>query len=103
MSATKRGMVPLDPGTISLVFIPNTPFLKKNITAVTCIKGMIYSHQHGRKKDRAKVCNLLHLVKKNSQKSSREKKTLTAALSFKVVKANLLVIALLKLFVLKII
>lgn len=77
-SATKRGMVPFESGLISLAFIPNTPFFcmkKKNIShsvAMTCVntkKGMIYSHKRGRKKDHAKVCNLLHLVKKkNCQK-----------------------------------
>ena len=74
--------------------------LKKNNVShsivVTCIKGMIYSHKCGRKKDHAKVCNLLHLVKKISQKpclkgESRGKKTLTATLSFRVAKAKSLV------------
>ena len=34
-SATKRGMVPFEPGLISLAFIPNMPFFReKNISHV---------------------------------------------------------------------
>jgi len=44
---------------------PEYALLKKIIIihsiAVTCMKGMVYSHKCGKKKDHAKVCNLLHL------------------------------------------